>query len=161
MIYIGIDPGKGGGLAFLREGIHTSVKLLRFSEIGVAPMPDTETDIAELLEEWVVDEECCAVLEQVNAMPKQGVTSSFNFGRNYGFIRGCLISFGVPFQEAVPRKWMKGLGIRTRKKTETSSQWKNFLKGAAQQHFGNAAPKLTLKTCDALLIAEYCWRTNR
>jgi len=89
-------------------------------------------------------------------MPKQGVASSFKFGMNYLFLRACLVSCEIPFAEVTPRTWMKALAIRTRRKTETTTQWKNHLKQIAQQLFPQQP--VTLATCDALLIAEYCRR---
>jgi hypothetical protein len=66
------------------------------------------------------------------------------------------VSCRIPFVEVSPRSWMKAMGIRTRRKTETPTQWKNHLKQLAQQLFPHE--QITLATADALLIAEYCRR---
>lgn len=158
-VYIGIDPGAGGGLAFIAyyRGSH---KVLE-----TTPMPPTEKDICEWLDNNSYNNRTedttgtYAIIEKVHSMPKQGVASTFKFGMNYGFLRGCLIALGISFQEVTPRQWMKALGIRTRKKTETPTQWKNYLKGLAQQEFPEE--KVTLKTADALLIAKYCMQCRK
>jgi Holliday junction resolvasome RuvABC endonuclease subunit len=98
----------------------------------------------------------CAVIEHVHAMPKQGVSSTFKFGVGYGGLRMALIAASIPFEEVTPRTWQKALGVVVRKKTETKTQFKNRLKAKAQQLFPRES--ITLKTADALLIAEYCRR---
>lgn len=106
-------------------------------------MPETERDVYNLLQSIEPD---FAVIEAVHSMPKQGVSSSFKFGRGYGFLRGCLIGSGVPFEEVTPQKWQTHLGCR-------SGGDKNVTKSFAQQKF----PSLTIThaTADALLIAFY------
>lgn len=148
-VYVGIDPGKSGGLV-----------ALSLESIVVTPMPATERDVWD----WfaaIPPERSFAVIEKVHSMPKQGVASSFTFGMGYGFLRACLIARELPFEDVPPRAWQKALGIRTRRKTESNSQWKNFLKGHAQQRFPNIAQEITLLTADALLIAEYCRREHK
>jgi len=155
-IYLGLDPGKKGGMAFIAEdGL----------VIGYMAMPETELEISLAISSWVIG---CAVIEQVSSSPQMGVTSSFTFGRGYGFLRGVLIANAIPFTEVRPQLWMKTLGIRTRKKKETTTQWKNHLRGIAQQRFpslelwkGTRNKGEQLAVCDALLIAEYCRITNR
>jgi crossover junction endodeoxyribonuclease RuvC len=152
--YLGIDPGQSGGLALVVwHTLSKGPKVRRISK-----MPATETDIHQLFVDW-----CCTVaypfkplatIEAVHAMPKQGVSSAFTFGRGYGFLRGCLIASQVSFQEVQPRAWQKGLGITPRRKTETKVQFKNRLKGFAQQRFPGVEG-INLATADALLIALY------
>ena len=72
--FIGIDPGMSGGIAAI------------VNQVGVAyKMPETEHDVAELLREILpinVERPVKAVIERVGAMPKQGVSSTFKFGRH-------------------------------------------------------------------------------
>ena len=148
MRYLGIDPGWGGGIA--------SIDVFNGGCVAAASkMPSTERDIYDLISELASDADH-AVIERVHSMPDQGVASSFKFGHNYGFVRGCLVACLVPFTEVTPRRWMRGLGIRTRGKKETPTEWKNHLKSKAQQLFPQE--RVTLATADALLIAEYCRR---
>jgi len=139
-IILGIDPGAGGGLASWYDNEMCAVK-----------MPATEKDICD----WAADfceTGAFAYIERVHAMPGQGVTSMFSFGRNYGFLRGCLIAHGIPFEEVTPRTWQKTFGLK-KAKGETPTAWKNRLKAKAQQLFPEL--KVTLATADALLIAEH------
>lgn len=139
---IGIDPGKAGGIAILHES----------GAYEAHPMPDTPFDVWDLFtDSYGVSVR--AYLELVHAMPGQGVTSMFTFGKGVGHLEMALTGCAIPYETVHPRTWMKALGIRTRKKTESKTDWKKFLRGKAQQLFPRT--KVTLNTADALLIAEY------
>lgn len=146
-VFIGIDPGQSGGVSIISDrGLLTQ------------PIPKTEGDVWGLFKilsgPRTDGGHSVAVIEKVNAQPNNAVRAAFKFGQNYGFLRACLIAAEIPFTEVTPRTWMKGLGIRTRKKTETKTQWKNYLKGLAQQWYPGI--KFTHATADATLIARYC-----
>ena len=143
--FMGIDPGQSGGIAVVSEtGTPWAVK-----------MPETERDIWEAIESWSGhnDPEVSthALIERVHAMPKQGVASTFKFGRSYGFLRACLIGAQIPFQEITAAQWQGKLHCRTRGK-------KNVTKQLAQQWFPEL--QITHATADALLLAELCRRIN-
>jgi crossover junction endodeoxyribonuclease RuvC len=142
VIFLGIDPGASGGLAFIHDDGSMDPALEK--------MPDTERDLWEIIDG---DEDAIpiafAAIEAVHSMPKQGVASSFKFGRSYGFLRGCLIASGIPFEEVTPQRWQKELGC-------LSKGDKNVTKARAQQLFPKL--KITHATADALLLAEYARR---
>lgn len=144
--YIGIDPGASGGIAVL--GYRTLL----------LSMPKTERDLFDALEDVKYGSVC--IVEKVwgHTGQNQPGSAMFNFGKGYGAVLMALTALGIPFEEVVPRTWQKSLSIPPRKKTETKTQWKNRLKAKAQQLFPNV--KVTLATCDALLIAEYCRRKH-
>lgn len=145
--YIGVDPGMGGGLASIAaEGAN-----------GI-PMPQTERDVWEWFHWWESRQRPFAVIEKVHAMPSNGVSGMFKFGMSYGSLRMALVAAGIPFEEVTPQTWQKGIGIVKRGKDESGTDWKNRLKGKAQQLF--PGEKVTLATADALLIAEYCRRKH-
>lgn len=151
-VYLGIDPGQAGGLAAL-----TANGVCRH----IDSMPDTEKDVWD----WLLNvrpirgiRTTVAVIEKVHAMPKQGVSSTFKFGMGYGGLRMALIARGIRFEEIRPAQWMKEFGIPRKGKNEPKSAHKNRLKAKAQQLF--PAVNVTLKTADALLLAEYCRRKN-
>lgn len=97
MIYIGIDPGKSGALAVISDD----------GSVSVVPF-DPDTYQATLR---YAPGPTRAVLEHVTAMPKQGVTSMFNFGQNFGYIKGLLEAFEIPYELVRPQKWKKEFGI--------------------------------------------------
>ncbi len=51
------------------------------------------------------------VLEKVHSMPQQGVKSTFNFGTSFGYIKGVLEAFGIPYQEVPPQAWKKEFNL--------------------------------------------------
>jgi len=159
MLYLGLDPGASGGLGAIsiHESYHDEWK------VYADKWPDTERDIYNLLSmridsraRWTV----VAGIEKVHAFPvfgakkcpvckrkpSQGVSSTFKFGKHYGFLRGILISLGIRFLEISPQTWQSKLKCRTKGN-------KNISKAMAQQLFPEI--KITHATADALLIAEY------
>jgi crossover junction endodeoxyribonuclease RuvC len=134
-VHIGIDPGMSGGIAALWDN----------GSPDAYKMPETERDVWELVIELSVPG-CFAFIERVSAMPKQGVSSTFKFGRNYGMLRGMLVAASIPFAEVTPGVWQRALGC-------LSKGDKNVTKARAQQLFPNV--KCTHAISDALLLAEY------
>jgi len=137
---IGIDPGKLGGIAILwNNGDYDAVK-----------MPDTERDTYDAImrAKRLSDRpsNVFAYIEDVHAMPKQGVSSTFKFGRGLGLLRGFLIASGIPFERVSPMRWQKYLGCLTKGD-------KNVTKAKAQELFPDL--KITHAIADSLLIAEY------
>lgn len=143
MIFLGVDPGESG--AFGVVGIDGSpVTSWKFKE-------QTERDIWDAMKEFTLSPDVgLATLEQVNAMPKQGVSSSFKFGQSYGFLRGLLAASAVPYELVRPQAWQGLLQCRT-------GGDKNISKAKAQQLFPGV--KITHANADALLLAEYARRT--
>ena len=145
MIYIGIDPGKSGGIAWVFDT----------GAGGALPMPATERDVLDLLGELAINNDppaAHALIEQVGVMPKQGIVSAFTFGRNVGGLQMALTAARIPFDQVLPAKWQLALQCRT-------GGDKNVTKRRAQQLFPTL--KVTHAIADALLIAEYCRRVHR
>jgi hypothetical protein len=87
MNFLGIDPGpKSGGLAIVTS---------RKEVYAITPMLATEHDLCDFLKEYATTV-TMAWIEKVHAFPKQGVVSAFNFGDNYGMLRGVLSSYDIP-----------------------------------------------------------------
>lgn len=111
MIYIGIDPGKKGGYAMIVDDPKGSyVKAYPWDD---AAFVEEMRRIGLKLENptgCVV-----AAVEQVNAMPGQGVTSMFSFGKSYGYILGVLGALNIPFQTVRPHEWKKAFGLNSSK----------------------------------------------
>lgn len=142
-VYIGIDPGKKGGIAVVCG------KAVTASPYGDAELRKTLAEIHECRLEAV----CC--LEKVGAMPGQGVASMFNFGQSYGYIRGVLETLGIPYQEVTPQKWKKHFGLTGDKAKSIEVCQRLFPDvqlvppGCRKPHDGMA---------EALLMAEYARR---
>ena len=136
-IYFGIDPGKSGSIAAVwSDGEPAS---------SHCKLNGTEQDIADFLRGFDLDN-ARAVIERVSSSPQMGVVSAFTFGRSYGFLRGLLAGFQVPYIEVQPQKWQKGMQCMTKGD-------KNVSKSKAQQLWPKI--KITHANADALLLAEY------
>lgn len=142
MNVLGIDPGKGGGLAVI--DIETA------EVVDVTAMPETLADISDFIERH--KDVQCAYIEIVHSMPKQGVSSTFTFGQFYGYVQMAVACHKIRCIDVSPTKWQTALSMKA-KKGEGYEAHKRRLKGKAQQLFPKA--KVTLKNADALLIAEY------
>lgn len=134
---LGIDPGQTGGAALLRN--RRPVEIYSFFK-------QTPADIWEFMNRITEYDNLRAYIEQVHSMPKQGVTSSFKFGFNYGVVTGMLYAAKIPFELVSPSVWQGKLKCRTKGD-------KNITKTKAQQLFPEV--KVTHRVADALLIAEY------
>lgn len=138
MIFLGIDPGKSGGVS-RHDGKH--VEAAGFTNC-------TPYDIYEIIKGYSSD--AVALIEKVHSMPKQGVKSSFTFGKGYGFLIGCLTALEIPFEYVTPLTWQRYLKCKT-------GGNKNVSKQKAQELFPTM--KITHAIADALLIGEYYKRT--
>lgn len=151
MIYIGIDPGVSGGIAFIDEAgnVLHSVK-----------MPRTEADLLGVLRigfvegrlDGLLPRPSKAMIERVHSFPGQGHSGAFTFGRNYGALLMALTAVCIPFDLVSPRTWQQALGC-------LSGGDKNVTKRRAQQLF--PLVPATHAIADALLLAEYCRRLHR
>lgn len=153
MIYIGIDPGKNGGIAVIG---HKNVRRNNHRGVDVYPYSDeqlvaTLKDIAYFRNVLRMDSIC--VLEHVHAMTKQGVSSTFNFGMNFGFIQGVLKAYSIPYELVTPQKWKKEFSCTSDKNTSIDVCKRLFpivnlkkTERCKKDHDGMA---------EALLMAEY------
>ena len=162
--YMGIDPGKKGGVAIVdSEG--QAIKAYAFEKL-------TEHDISSILSG--LDNVFC-VIEKVHAYPNrdknricplckqgkilQGISSTMTFGINYGFLLGCLVALKIPHERISPQKWKAFMGCLAPKgKDLTTTEKKNIDKAAAQRLFPKL--KITHAIADALLLAKYRYRTE-
>jgi hypothetical protein len=147
-VFIGIDPGVAGGLASITEaGVVFSV-----------PMPKTEADLLQVLRDMQaapLSDRVHAVLERVSSSPQMGVSSAFTFGKGYGGLRMALIATGIPFDEAVARRWQPVVGVVYPKGTPYGER-KRLSRQRAQELFPGL--EITPAVADAILIAEYARR---
>ena len=97
------------------------------------------------------NEEVSVVVEQVNAMPGQGVTSMFNFGQTFGAIKGVCAALGLPIFFVRPSKWKKHFELINSSKDSSRTK--------AIEFFPYISSKLSRKKdankADAILIASF------
>lgn len=154
---IGIDPGLSGALALLSpDGELLAVADMPTAEAVKGRRRVSEAMLAQTLRDWmhvhrIGGMRVRAVIEQVHAMPKQGVSAMFSFGASYGAARGVLAGLSIPTHEMTPQKWHRACGLRLVGHTKDASR------GRAAQLFPRFAGDFSRKRDDgraeAALIA--------
>jgi len=154
--FLGIDPGTSGGIALL----DTDGRV-----VYVSAMPDEDRAIFCLLAP--LGRVVYAALERVWSSPGWGHVGAFTFGTNYGAIRMALVAHGVTFEDVLPRRWQKVMGVSYPKAAKRVKgappsppvrRDKNITKTLAQNLFPGT--RVTHAIADCLLIAEYKRRTT-
>ena len=146
MIYVGIDPGLAGGIGVIREGSDINTMLY------------TPERLIELLKQFADDSHVQFFVEHVHAMPKQGVSSTFNFGMGFGRILGILEAFNRPYTLVKPQTWKRAMGVTADKKTSIRKSQELFPQVSLLPTPRCRVPGDGL--AEALLIAEYGRRTT-
>ena len=104
MLIIGIDPGISGSICFFKDG-----RILEVIEMPVmteGKKNKKQVNGAQIYNEFLKrvnkkEDEIRVVIEQVSAMPGQGVTSMFNFGQSFGVLKGICAAMQLPIFFAV------------------------------------------------------------
>ena len=116
MILLGIDPGLSGALALYDTSEQTveviDMPVLELVRNGKKKGEVSAQALANLLAGRGIK---AAFLERVNAMPGQGVTSVFSFGRSTGIVEGILAAYDIPTTLVTPQAWQKAVGQRAGK----------------------------------------------
>lgn len=150
MIYIGIDPGRNGAIALLGNSPESTVVYPYSAENFIKPL-------RSMAAAWQFSEEkVIACVEHVNAMPGQGVVSMFNFGQNFGYIRGMLEALQIPYELVRPQKWKKEFSI-TGKKNSSIEVCKRLFPDVSLRRTDRCR-KDDDNMAEALLLAEYARR---
>jgi len=98
MIFIGIDPGIQGGIAYFNS---------LTNEYNAIQMPTTRKQVSDYLKELKKGGECFAAIEKCSAMPGQGVSSMYKFGKGCGEILGICTALDFIIIEPTPQIWKK------------------------------------------------------
>ena len=153
MRIIGIDPGLSGAIAILDNN----------KVVGIYDMPvmaegkknKRQLNSAQLVniikDNTQGSEEKAVVVEQVNAMPGQGVTSMFNFGQTFGAIKGICAALNLPIFFVRPTKWKKHFELINSSKDSSRTKAIEMYPSLSNQ----LSKKKDVNKSDAILIARY------
>ena len=153
MKIIGIDPGLSGAIAVLED-----IKVLSLFEMPV--MAEGKKNKRQLNSAQLVniikentndDEDIAVIVEQVNAMPGQGVTSMFNFGQTFGAIKGVCAALELPIFFVRPSKWKKHFELINSSKDSSRTKVIEMYPSLSSQ----LAKKKDVNKSDAILIARF------
>jgi crossover junction endodeoxyribonuclease RuvC len=149
---IGIDPGLSGAIAFLADGqfadVHDMPTMGRGK--GNNKQVDPYRMVAILRGAPMMRRGALVTcrLEEVHAMPGQGLTSTFGFGRSFGVAQGVLAALGYPVTLVSPEKWKRDMGLIGAEKDASRQRAMKYFRSAPLQlkkHDGRA---------EALLLAR-------
>jgi len=153
MFIIGIDPGASGAVAILEKSgklVHVfdmpSVEVMAGGKAKKRVSP--EMLAAEL--KLYADQGAVAVVEQVGAMPGQGVSSMFAFGESYGLVKGVLAGLQIQTNTVTPNAWKKAMQLNAGKdasRAKAAQMW--------PQQAGKFSRVKDDGKAEAALIAEY------
>ncbi len=153
MKIIGIDPGLSGAIAILENN-----KIKELFEMPVMPEGKknkrqlNSAQLVKLLKDnFDKKEEISVVVEQVNAMPGQGVTSMFNFGQTFGAIKGICAALGLPIFFVRPAKWKKHFELINSSKDASRTKAIEMYPAISDQ----LSKKKDVNKSDAILIARF------
>ena len=153
MIIIGIDPGITGAISILENSkvieVHETPTMIDGKK---NKRQVNGAQITNIIKKWLnKDKEVIVVVEHVNAMPGQGVTSMFNFGQSFGVIKGICSALSLPIYFVRPTKWKKHFNlIKTNKEASRTKVIEVF-----PEISGQLSRKKDSNKADAILIALY------
>lgn len=161
---IGIDPGVTGAWAVYDfendlfvdsrpfDLIETVKKNQRKRAKAGSLRTEKEYDLESIAEKWgaFAEYETVAHLEWSHAMPRDGCTQAFKFGRCFGEIRGMLSVLGVRIMLHKPNDWIRAICPETKSKAEREEKCRLKLLQMRQPDWQDR--KLTDGEVDAILL---------
>ena len=161
MLIIGIDPGISGSICFLQDG-----KILNVIEMPT--MTEGKKNKKQVNGSQIYNEICKiinniekqnirVVIEQVSAMPGQGVTSMFNFGQSFGILKGISSAMQLPVYFVRPAKWKKYFNLINSEKDASRTRAIEIFPYFSSQ----LSKKKDSNKADAILIASFYYETYK
>ena len=161
MLVIGIDPGISGSICFFKDG--KVVDIIEMPNMAEGKKNKRQVNGAQIYNEISLriknfnKEDIKVVIEQVSAMPGQGVTSMFNFGQSFGVLKGICSAMQLPMYFVRPAKWKKYFNLINSQKDASRTK--------AIEVFPYISPQLSRKKdsnkADAILIASFFYETYK
>ena len=161
MLIIGIDPGISGSICFFKDG-----KILDVIEMPT--MTEGEKNKKQVNGSQIYNEilkrvnkletnDIRVIVEQVSAMPGQGVTSMFNFGQSFGILKGICSAMQLPIYFVRPAKWKKYFNLINSEKDASRTRAIEIFPYFSSQ----LSKKKDANKADAILIASFYYETYK
>ena len=161
MLVIGIDPGISGSICFFEEG--KIIDVIEMPTMTEGKKNKRQVNGSQIYNEIsnrihkVKNQEIRVIIEQVSAMPGQGVTSMFNFGQSFGILKGICSAMQLPMYFVRPTKWKKYFNLINSEKdasrTKAIEIFPYFSSHLSKKKDSNKA--------DAILIANFYYETYK
>ena len=158
MLIIGIDPGISGSICFFEDG--KIIEVIEMPVMTEGKKNKKQVNGAQIYNEFLKrinnkDDDVRVVIEQVSAMPGQGVTSMFNFGQSYGILKGICSAMQLPMFFIRPSKWKKYFNLINSQKDASRTRAIEIFPYFSSQ----LSKKKDANKADAILIASFYYET--
>ena len=159
MIIIGIDPGVSGAISILKnKKVIDAIDMPTMIDGKKNKKQVNGSQVSNIIKERLNSgEEIIVVVEHVNAMPGQGVTSMFNFGQSFGVLKGICSAMQLSMYFIRPAKWKKYFNLINSHKDASRSKAIEIF----PYFSSNLSKKKDINKADAILIASYYYETFR
>ena len=161
MLIIGIDPGITGSICFFEDG--KIIDVVEMPNMAEGKKNKKQVNGAQIYNEistkirGIEKQNLRVIIEQVSAMPGQGVTSMFNFGQSFGILKGICSAMQLPMYFVRPAKWKKYFGLikseKDASRTKAIEMFPYFSSQLSKKKDSNKA--------DAILIASFYYETYK
>ena len=161
MLIIGIDPGITGSICFFEDG--KIIDVVEMPNMAEGKKNKRQVNGAQIYYEIskriknLEKKDIKVVIEQVAAMPGQGVTSMFNFGQSFGVLKGICAAMQIPMYFVRPAKWKKYFNLINSEKDASRTK--------AIEIFPHFSTQLSRKKdsnkADAILISSFFYETYK
>ena len=159
MLIIGIDPGITGAICFFED--RKIIDLIEMPNMAAGKKNKRQVNGAQVYNEIFEriknynKKDIKVVIEQVSAMPGQGVTSMFNFGQSFGVLKGICSAMQLPMYFVRPAKWKKHYNLINSKKDASRTKVIEIFPYISTQ----LSKKKDSNKADAILIASFFYET--
>ena len=161
MLIIGIDPGLSGSICFFEDGkILDVVEMPTMTEGKKNKRQVNGSQIFNEISQRIhksENHEIRVIIEQVSAMPGQGVTSMFNFGQSFGILKGICSSMQLPMYFVRPAKWKKYFNLINSQKDASRTKAIEIFPYFSRQ----LSKKKDSNKADAILISSFYYETYK
>jgi len=161
MLIIGIDPGISGSICFFEDG--KIVDVVEMPNMTEGKKNKKQVNGAQIYNEIskrtqnLEKKDVKVVIEQVSAMPGQGVTSMFNFGQSFGILKGICSAMRLSMYFVRPAKWKKYFNLINSEKDASRTRAIEIFPYFSSQ----LSRKKDSNKADAILIASFYYETYK
>ena len=161
MLIIGIDPGISGSICFFEDG--KIIDVIEMPTMAEGKKNKKQVNGVQIVNEFSKrinkndNENTRVVIEQVSAMPGQGVTSMFNFGQSFGILKGVCAAMQLPMFFVRPARWKKYFNLLNSQKDASRTRAIEIFPYFSTQ----LSKKKDSNKADAILIASFYYETYK
>jgi crossover junction endodeoxyribonuclease RuvC len=161
MLVIGIDPGISGSICFFQDG--KIIDVVEMPTMIEGKKNKKQVNGSQIFNEIsnrikkIDKKDIKVVIEQVSAMPGQGVTSMFNFGQSFGILKGICSAMQLPMYFVRPAKWKKYFNLINSEKDASRTRAIEIFPYFSSQ----LSKKKDSNKADAILIASFYYETYK